>query len=63
MNIKQKALRTKWGMASNDYQALETAYDYIPKKYKRHKRMIKHTMEKLEKKMKESEKKFTYMGD
>ena len=63
MNLKQKALRTKWGMASNDMTSLKLALPYIPKKNKRIRRMIEHTIKKLEKKMKETEKDFSYMGD
>jgi hypothetical protein len=62
MNVKQKALRTKWGMASSEMRSLSLALPYIPKRYKRLTRMIKHEIEKLEKKIRETEKNFTYLG-
>ncbi len=61
MNVKQKGLRTKYGMASNEFRQLEFSLNYIPKRYKRIRRMIKHDMDKLQKKMKETEKKLTYL--
>jgi len=63
MNLKQKALRTSWGMASSEMESLSQALPYIPKRYKRLTRMIKHEIEKLDKKMREAEKNFTYMGE
>lgn len=60
---EQKILRTKWGIASTDFNAFDVAYRTIPKKYKRFRRMIKHQMDKLEKKMRETEKQFTYYGE
>ena len=62
MNQTQKGLRTKYGMASNEFRQLEFSLNYIPKRYKRMRRMIKHDMDKLQKKMKETEKKLTYLG-
>jgi len=63
LNLKQRALRTKWGMASNDISSLRLALPFIPIKYKRIRRMIEHQIKKLGKKMKETEKDFSYMGD
>lgn len=60
---EQKVLRTKWGIASNDWRSFEIAYKAIPRKYKRWRRMIKHQMDKLEKTMREIENQFTYYGD
>ncbi len=57
MNRKQKGLRTKFGMASNEFRQLEFSLNYIPKRYKRIRRMIKHDMDKLQKKIKDTEKK------
>ena len=65
MNRHQKALRTKYGMASNDYKQLKFSLYYIPKRNKRIRRMIENDMKKLQKKMKETEKQFTektYIG-
>ena len=62
MNRNQKGLRTKYGMASTEFRQLEFSLNYIPKRYKRIRRMIKHDMDKLQKKMKETEKKLTYLG-
>jgi len=59
MNQEQKNLRTTWGIASRDFNSLKFAHDSIPKKYKRQKRMIKHVMDKLEKRMNEAMSKFT----
>jgi len=63
MNQKQKALRTKLGMATNDIESLELAYKNIPLRYKRLRRMINHNIEKLRKKIKDTESKLTYLGD
>ncbi len=63
MNREQKNIRTAWGMASKDWRSFEVAYNIIPKKYKRTKRMLKHQLDKLEKKCRELEKKMTYYGD
>lgn len=60
---EQKILRTKWGIASTDFNSFELAYRSIPKKYKRWRRMLKHQMDKLEKNMREIEKQFTFYGD
>lgn len=60
---EQKRLRTKWGMASNDFSKFNKAYKIIPKKYKRWRRMLKHQMDKLEKTMLELERQFTFYGE
>jgi len=56
MNKEQKSIRTAWGMASKDWRSFELAYNVIPKNYKRIRRMIKHQIDKLEKKCRDLEK-------
>ncbi len=63
MNSEQRGLRTKWGMLSADHNSFELAYNSIPRKYKRWRRMLKHQMDKLEKKMRDIEKQFSMYGD
>jgi len=60
LNQIQKSLRTRWGIALKDFNELGNAYTHIPKKYKRLRRMIKHSMDGLEKKMQETEKEFIH---
>ena len=46
-------------MATNDIESLELAYKNIPLRYKRLRRMINHNIEKLRKKIKDTESKLT----
>jgi len=50
----------RWGIALKDFKELGNAYTHIPKKYKRLRRMIKHSMDGLEKKIQETEKEFIH---